>query len=164
MDVGDFRDCPVVKSPQSVRKRRFDPAWKEQLVLACLRPGVSVSKMALENNINANQLRNWIRNHRQSRQGIRHGIGRDGRDDLSRSAFLPVIEGRALQGGIKNSAVVVPAARPDPRPEGIDKKPAGSGAQLSASLPNGVKLSVEVSDASILTVMIGVLGNVPSVG
>ncbi|OVE89050.1 transposase, partial [Agrobacterium tumefaciens] len=32
---------------------------------ACLTPGVSISKLALENGINANLLRTWIRKHRK---------------------------------------------------------------------------------------------------
>lgn len=35
-------------------RRRYDPAWKERLVAACLEPGVSVSRLALEHGINAN--------------------------------------------------------------------------------------------------------------
>eukprot|EP01039_Chlorochromonas_danica_P021197 gene21197-26074_t len=35
-------------------RRRYDPASKERLVAACLEPGVSVSRLALEHGINAN--------------------------------------------------------------------------------------------------------------
>ncbi|MCY1260032.1 hypothetical protein D9M68_100290 [compost metagenome] len=41
-------------------KRDFDRRDKRQLVEACLRPGVSVSGMALKVGINTNQLRKWI--------------------------------------------------------------------------------------------------------
>jgi transposase len=47
-------------------KRAFDPASKARLVEACLTPGISISKLALENGINANLLRTWIRKHRKS--------------------------------------------------------------------------------------------------
>ena len=38
-------------------RRRYDAASKERLVAACLEPGVSVSRLALEHGINANLLR-----------------------------------------------------------------------------------------------------------
>jgi hypothetical protein len=38
-------------------RRRFDPASKNRLVAACLEPGVSVSRLALEHGVNANLLR-----------------------------------------------------------------------------------------------------------
>ena len=42
------------------RRRRFSIEFKATLVAQC-QPGVSVSAVALENGINANQLRRWIR-------------------------------------------------------------------------------------------------------
>lgn len=40
-------------------RRRYDPASKDRLVAACLEPGVSVSRLALEHGVNANLLRKW---------------------------------------------------------------------------------------------------------
>ena len=42
-------------------RRRYDPASKDRLVAACLEPGVSVSRLALEHGVNANLLRKWIK-------------------------------------------------------------------------------------------------------
>ncbi|WP_164832458.1 transposase [Sinorhizobium meliloti] len=42
-------------------RRRFDPASKDRLVSACLEPGVSVSRLALDHGVNANLLRKWIK-------------------------------------------------------------------------------------------------------
>ncbi|UVK50946.1 transposase [Mesorhizobium sp. AR02] len=42
-------------------RRRYDPASKDRLVSACLEPGVSVSRLALEHGVNANLLRKWIK-------------------------------------------------------------------------------------------------------
>src|SRR5437762_8083822 len=42
-------------------RRRYDAASKERLVSACLEPGVSVSRLALEHGVNANLLRKWIK-------------------------------------------------------------------------------------------------------
>jgi transposase len=42
-------------------RRRYEAASKERLVTACLEPGVSVSRLALEHGVNANLLRMWIK-------------------------------------------------------------------------------------------------------
>lgn len=41
-------------------RARYDKQAKRMLVEACLKPGVSVSRMALVNGLNANLLRKWI--------------------------------------------------------------------------------------------------------
>jgi transposase len=46
----------------------YDEAAKAELVAACGRPGVSVSRLARECGINANQLSRWVREHSQRRQ------------------------------------------------------------------------------------------------
>ena len=47
-------------------RRRYDPASKARLVAACLEPGVSVSRLALDNGINANLLRKWIKEAKEA--------------------------------------------------------------------------------------------------
>jgi transposase len=42
-------------------KRSFDPVDKQRLVDACLRPGASLSGLALKAGVNANQLRKHCR-------------------------------------------------------------------------------------------------------
>ncbi|HLP69398.1 MAG TPA: transposase [Rhizobium sp.] len=90
-------------------RRRYDPASKDRLVAACLEPGVSVSKLALEHGVNANLLRKWIKKRTETQ---------------SRAA------------------------------------PFSSPAKVSASLPNGVKLTLECGDVDALTAIIGALGHV----
>ena len=46
----------------------YDEAAKAELVAACGRPGASVSRLARECGINANQLSRWVREHSQLRQ------------------------------------------------------------------------------------------------
>ena len=41
-------------------RRRYDPTSVDRLVAACLEPGVSVSRLALEHGVNVNLLRKWI--------------------------------------------------------------------------------------------------------
>ena len=48
-------------TPPLNRRRRHTPAFKAQIVSACQQPNVSVSRIALDNGLNANMVRRWIR-------------------------------------------------------------------------------------------------------
>jgi transposase len=49
-------------------RKVFDEGVKAELVALCARSGASVSKLARECDLNANQLSRWIREHEQGRQ------------------------------------------------------------------------------------------------
>ena len=49
-----------------LRRRRFSREFKAQVVAQCLEPGVSVSRIALNNDLNANLVRRWISEARQT--------------------------------------------------------------------------------------------------
>jgi transposase len=136
-------------------RRRYEPASKDRLVAACLEPGVSVSRLALEHGVNANLLRKWIKKRTAPRSLPRS----------SPSAFIPVqLEGasdRALSRRSSVATVGLPAACDEVR--GSEPKGATafcSPAKVSASLPNGVKLALECGDVDALTAIIGALGHV----
>ncbi|ERS07472.1 hypothetical protein Q668_21445 [Alcanivorax sp. PN-3] len=61
-------DSLSVPQPQPRRRRHFSREFKANIVAACLEPGVSVSRIALDNQLNANLLRRWIREAEQSGQ------------------------------------------------------------------------------------------------
>jgi len=46
----------------------YDPEVKRELVEACLRPGVSVARLAMQHGVNANLLRIWIGQYRKQRE------------------------------------------------------------------------------------------------
>jgi len=50
----------LVKGRKSDGRAVYDPQAKAEVVLACMKPGVSVARMALQCGINANLLRRWI--------------------------------------------------------------------------------------------------------
>src|SRR5699024_1948458 len=52
--------------PQPRRRRHFSREFKAHIVAACQEPGVSVSRIALDNQLNANLLRRWIREAEQA--------------------------------------------------------------------------------------------------
>lgn len=135
-------------------RRRYDPASKDRLVAACLEPGVSVSRLALEHGVNANLLRKWIKKRTET-QSL---------PPSTPPAFIPVqIEStdRALSRQSSMAAVDLPATCDGGR--GSAPKRAAvfsSPAKVSASLPNGVKLTLECGDVDALTAIIGALGHV----
>ncbi len=95
------------------KRRRHSEGFRMEMIAACLRPGVSVSAIALANGLNTNLLRRWVKESRE-----RIGSGR----------------GTALEA-VRKSMTVVPvtlAAAPDSEEEiRIDIRRAGTAVQLS---------------------------------
>jgi transposase len=76
---------PLVAGRKRDGRRRYDPEAKRELVEACLRPGVSVARMALDHGVNANLLRKWIGEHRGAVPSVAAG------HPVSLPAFAPVV-------------------------------------------------------------------------
>ena len=130
-------------------RRRYEAASKARLVTACLEPGVSVSRLALEHGVNANLLRKWIKKHTATRS----------LPPSSRPAFIPVqLEGsadRALSRQDSVATVDLPATCDGVRGSEPKGTPAFcSPAKVSVSLPNGVKLALECGDVDALLSLI----------
>ncbi|MCC8404330.1 transposase [Paraburkholderia sp. MMS20-SJTN17] len=133
-------------------KRSFDPMDKRRLVEACEQPGASLSGLALKAGVNANQLRKWVRLHRQAQT-------RASNDDMaaSPSVFVPVI---AISDPAPAPATVHSGrVQSEPQPSPLSSRSPTS-AWLSAQLPNGVKLELECSerDTALVSAMIAALG------
>lgn len=45
-----------------VRRRRYSDEFKASVIAQCMRPGVSIARIALEHELNANLLRRWVTN------------------------------------------------------------------------------------------------------
>jgi transposase len=118
-------------------RRRYEPASRDQLVAACLEPGVSVSRLALAHGVNANLVRKWMKKAREERPLP------------SGSAFVPV----RIASDMHSSA-----GDPLTKTEPLGKRSHAS--KVSALLPNGVSLSVECNDVDGLAAIIGALGHV----
>jgi len=119
-------------------RRRYDPASRDQLVAACLEPGVSVSRLALEHGVNANLVRKWVRRAREDRALP------------VVSAFVPV----QIAADMHSSSASGPLTKAEP----VGKRSHAS--KVSAVLPNGVSLTVEYSDVDGLAAIIGALSHV----
>jgi hypothetical protein len=97
----------------------YDPLAKQALIDECLKPGVSVARVAMLYGINANLLRTWIA--KSGQPNPRHGMAR-------------TVPGKALASAAAFVAVQVskPAA-PVPAPAALC---------LHVRLPNGVAVDV----------------------
>lgn len=62
----------------------YDPEAKRELVEACLKPGVSVARLAMQHGVNANLLRIWIGRYRKKQES---GLAMP----APFSAFVPVV-------------------------------------------------------------------------
>jgi transposase len=115
----------------------YDETAKAELVAACGRPGASVSRLARECGINANQLSRWVREHSQRRQRA--------------VAVLPT-SGEAF--------VAVPIEAAAPMPTAASDSPAVVRMCLQARLPNGVVVDLRECDLRQAGVVIEALGRV----
>ena len=53
---------PPLSTPQApLKRRRFSSAYKAKIVALCQQPDVSVARIALDHQLNANLVRRWIR-------------------------------------------------------------------------------------------------------
>ncbi|MCE1183402.1 MAG: transposase [Rhodocyclales bacterium] len=119
-------------------RRRYDPASRDRLVAACLEPGVSVSRLALEHGVNANLVRKWVKRAKEARALP------------AVSTFVPVQIATDMQSSS--------ASGPPTNVEPVGKRSHAS--RLSAVLPNGISLTLECSDVDGLAAIIGALSHV----
>ena len=124
----------LVVGRKSDGRSRYDEQAKSELVALCLRPGASVSRLAREFGINANQVTRWLREH---------GHGGRSRTAVARSTPAP------------SAFVAVPVMQPVQAPE-----PGGTPAvlHLQARLPNGVSVDFRGVDAGHVGAVIEALG------
>ncbi|MGB8417660.1 IS66-like element accessory protein TnpA [Paraburkholderia sp.] len=128
------------------QRRRFDPQAKLELIQACLQPGVSVSRIALEHGLNANLLRKWIDKYEFQ---LSNGVARDNAAGTA-PAFIPVVvPGRVEAVACEPREISAPA-------HAIQNEHS----RLVAELPNGVVLRLECAshDGTLVTAMVEALG------
>jgi transposase len=129
-------------------RRRYDPSSKARLVAECLLPGASVSRVALAHGVNANLVRKWIKAAKVP--------GPEG--GPFPPAFIPVVMEES------RLSTETAAARGEKCLAAAERTgPFSTPLKVSASLPNGVTLTVECGDERAVSVMIGALSHVPSV-
>jgi transposase-like protein len=114
-------------------RRRYDKQAKAELVQACLKPGVSVARVALKHGINANLLRKWITLHLQKQE--QSPVAAAQFVAPSPSPFVPVV------------------------PTGSCGKRAEPG--LRVRLPNGIEISLSGHGEDALSSLLRLLCTLP---
>jgi transposase len=136
-------DAEVVRRLVTRRKNDgravYDPQAKAEVVRACMRPGVSVARMALQCGVNANLLRRWI----TQSMGVDMSTGHANTCSVAKvvnEAFVP------LQiASPKAQAVTAASVKP----------------QLHARLPNGVEIDFSDASPGELLPVLELLGRLP---
>ncbi|MGP1691558.1 MAG: IS66-like element accessory protein TnpA [Giesbergeria sp.] len=136
-------DTEVVRRLVTGRKNDgravYDPQAKAEVVRACMRPGVSVARMALQCGINANLLRRWI----TQSMGADMKASRANMPSVamaSTEAFVPLR--LAAPGAVPVTAVALKA-------------------RLHARLPNGVEVDLSDEGPGELLPVLELLGGLP---
>jgi transposase len=113
----------------------YDEKAKAELVAACDRPGASVSRLARECGVNANQLSRWVREHSQRGQ-----------------------RAVAVSAAPREAFVAVPIEAP--MPTVVSDGPTTVRMCLQARLPNGVVVDLRECDLRQAGEVIEALGRV----
>ena len=77
---------PLVLARGHSGRCSYDPVAKQELVISCLQPGVSIAGQALLHGVNENLLRKWIHHYQAT---IRYP--KADKPHLALSAFVPVV-------------------------------------------------------------------------
>lgn len=134
-DLEDLKRRLVVGHKRDGRSV-YDEAAKSELVTLCRQPGASVSRLARECGVNANQVSRWLRERS------------DG--DRSRKAVASVVPAPAAF-----VAVPVPPASPIGARSGEDR---GGVMDVQARLPNGVAIELRGVEPRHVGEMLEALG------
>jgi transposase len=133
-DLEDLKRRLVVGRKRDGRSV-YDEKAKAELVALCMQPGASVSRLARECGVNANQVGRWLREHGQGRR---------------RSAVVSAAPAPA-------TFVAVPVLPAPATPDGPNVN-AVDGVSLQARLPNGVAVDLSGVDPRRIGEVIEALG------
>ncbi len=113
----------------------YDESAKAELVGLCMQPGASVSRLARECGVNANQVGRWLREHGQGRRRVAVAS-----DAAAPAAFVAV-------------SVLPAPASPDVQVDDV-----ATSMSLQARLPNGVAVDLRDVDPRHVGAVLEALG------
>lgn len=145
----------------------YDEAAKRELIVACLKQGVSVARMAMEHGVNTNLLRTWIAAYQRRSAQVPAG-------DMARTqdaAFVAIhVEGEQDQphrAPQRERAVAVLAVAPTPAaavaviPNESSLAEPTPRVGLQVRLPNGVQLDLGETSLQELPTLVQMLSRLP---
>ncbi|WP_080404889.1 transposase [Burkholderia ubonensis] len=146
-----LRDRLVVDRKRDGR-RKYDEAAKRELIQACLKPGVSIARTAMEYGINPNLVRTWITQY-QRKQDQAELVAPANARSRETSPELPTVSEPP------ESAFVQIVSSPTPIPADC-----GRTLSLNVRLPNGVEFDLGKASLDELTTVVQMLGRLPCSG
>jgi transposase len=156
----DLRSRLVVGQKRDGR-REFDEDTVRELVALCLKPGVSITRAAMDHDVNPNQLRRWIARYQQQ---IQH----DPRDPEPKvidgvSIDIPASTVRSLKNASAASSFVPVVSAPLP-PLTPPSAELAMALTLHVRLPNGVEFDLGQANVEDITTIIQMLGRLACSG
>lgn len=147
---------------------RYDAAGKRALVEACLRPGVSVARLAQETGINANLLRKWITRYLLERERSLTNAAPAARIP-DQPAVAPTTVDAVPAASMATTAKTTPAAfvpivAANPVPVAASSaQPASPSVALAlhVRLPNGVQFDLDPASLETISGVVHLLGRLP---
>ena len=162
---------PLVIGSKRDGRRRYDKQAKRELVQACLEPGVSVARMALEHGLNANLLRKWITQYLLERErSLAHETPAQRSPD--QLAVGLATDNAASAASISTTAKTAPAAFV-PIVAAMSAPVAASSCEpaspamalaLHVRLPNGVQFDLHHASLETVSGVVHLLGSLPCSG
>ena len=111
---------------------RYDPQVKQELIRQCMMPGVSVARMAMQHEINANLLRTWITKSQSSKAiTVQRAVCETAARDAQ--AFIPV----QVEAGASCAAIAMSA-----KAGGTQSKSPVVSMRIQVQLPNGISVDL----------------------
>jgi hypothetical protein len=92
-DINSELKARLVVGRKQDGRCRYDPQAKRELIEACLVPGVSVARLALEHGLNANLLRSWVSAYKRKCDGAAI-VPASRTAKPTPAAFIPALFGR----------------------------------------------------------------------
>jgi transposase len=151
-------------------RRRYDKQAKRELVQACLEPGVSVARMALEHGLNANLLRKWITQYLLERE---RSLANE--TPAQRSPDQPAV-GPAVDNAMsappmpttaktaRAAFVPIVAAMSAPVAASSCEPAPAMALALHVRLPNGVQFDLNHASLETVSGVVHLLGSLPCSG
>jgi transposase len=149
---------------------QYDAASKRGLIEACLRPGVSVARLAQENGINANLLRKWIsrylldRERNLANQAPTECIAAPQTNSSSTVDVTPITP---APEAVEAASPFVPIVAASPAPVAappVQPVPPSMTLALHVHLPNGVHFDLHHASLETLSGVVHLLGRLPCSG
>ncbi|MDM0109856.1 transposase [Variovorax sp. J22R24] len=145
----------------------YDEGAKQELIVACLKPGVSVARMAMEHGINTNLLRTWIAAYqRRSVQGTSAIVAKT-QDVAFVAVHVEASQNKVQSVSQCERAFGVPEALNAPVmpvtviPDEASLPRPAPRVGLQVRLPNGVEFELGEASLEELSSLVQILGRLP---